>query len=262
MATTSWDFRDEDLHHYVVTLEAPRWSGLRIVTVNGRELLHEDRRWSDNARYAFAFDGHTATIAYVRGGLSSRRQLTVDGIAIAPTGTTIPRPPAVAAAGSPPSAGPSPDPATAPASPQPVAHAALLQQQRNGSTWFMWIAALTLINAVMFALGSGIGFSAGTALGFFLQGVLGAFVPEDVAWVANVPVAAMFWFFGRRSRGGATWAFLVGGVIYAADGLVFVVFRDWFGVAVHALALFSISSGWRASRAYARLVALPAPTIA
>jgi len=57
-----------------------------------------------------------------------------------------------------------------------------------------------------------------------------------------VLVIAFFAFLGVRASAGAQWAFIVGGLVYAVDGLLFVLVGDWIGIVVHAVALFAIVS--------------------
>jgi len=50
----------------------------------------------------------------------------------------------------------------------------------------------------------------------------------------------LFALFGFKALRGKKWAFLVGGVLLALDTLLVLAFQMWFGVLIHAWAVFSI----------------------
>ena len=55
------------------------------------------------------------------------------------------------------------------------------------------------------------------------------------------------------------WAFVVGGVLYAIDALIFVFLGDWLAIGIHAFALFGIVGALRALRTLGRDQLSPAP---
>jgi hypothetical protein len=57
-----------------------------------------------------------------------------------------------------------------------------------------------------------------------------------------------FVLLGRFAERGRVWAFAVGAVIYALDGLIFVGLRDWIGVAFHVFVLVMTVRGLDAAR--------------
>ena len=59
-------------------------------------------------------------------------------------------------------------------------------------------------------------------------------------------------------------AFLFGIALFALDTVIFVLARDWIGVAFHGLALYFLWKGFTAAREMKRLVAVadPAPATA
>lgn len=134
MTTKRRDFRDEDLHRYTVELEHGFWSGKRAISVNGREVIRERRMFGFDmgSQHGFDVDGHAALLRIRTSGVTYAYDLYVDGIAIAPQGTTIPRPgPALSAR--PAISLPQQLPVTAPT---PVkAQSALEQRVRNGGRW-------------------------------------------------------------------------------------------------------------------------------
>jgi ethanolamine utilization microcompartment shell protein EutS len=134
---------------------------------------------------------------------------------------------------------------------------------RSGASWFFFIAGLSLVNSVLFWAGSNIGFviglgfaDAANAIGHDLvTGTTGA----AIAIVFDIAIAAAFAGIGYLARKGATWAFIVGGVVYALDALLLAWATDWLSVAFHALALFYIFRGFQASRALGASTRPPTP---
>lgn len=250
MTTKRWDFRDEDLRRYSVEIEHAVLTGDRRIIVNGREVFHGGKFFDTGGEHSFDVDGHSARLRIGTTGFAYNYHLFVDGLAIPPEGATIPRPARSAPA--------SVEPATAPdriAAEQPVvaalvqgpdqaalARVALVKRVENGGRWFYWIAGLSAVNFVFFVLGSANGFALGTLIDWFLQGVLEELADPSFGWIAHVLVIGLFAFLGFRATAGAQWAFIVGGLLYALDGLLFLLVGGWLGIAVHAFALFAIVS--------------------
>ncbi len=268
MATKRWDFRDEDLRRYSVELEHAVLSGDRRIIVNGREVFRGGKFFDTGSDHPFDVDGHSARLRIGSNGFGYTYHLVVDGLAIPPEGATIPRPPRPAPVDA--------APATAPdrtAAAQPVlaalaqapekaglARVALVRRVQNGGRWFYWIAGLSAINFVLFALGSESGFALGTAVDWFIDGVLQELAPT-FSWVAHVGTIAFFAFLGLRATAGATWAFVVGGLVYALDAAMFLLAGDWIGIVIHAVALFAIASALLAVRQLGRVSLTPTPAI-
>jgi hypothetical protein len=57
-----------------------------------------------------------------------------------------------------------------------------------------------------------------------------------------VGIFVLFWKFAGK---GQNWAFIVGMILYALDGVLLLMFKDIFSVAFHAYALFRIYSGMK-----------------
>lgn len=250
MATKRWDFRDEDLRRYSVELEHAVLTGDRRILVNGREVFHGGKFFDTAGEHPFDVDGHGARLRIGSNGFGYTYSLVVDGLAIPPEGATIPRPPRSAVADvAPPAA---PDRASAQ---QPVlaalaggpdqaalARVALVRRVTNGGRWFYWIAGLSAVNLVFFFMGRGAGFALGTTIDWVLQGILEELADPSLAWIAHAAVIAFFAFLGVRATAGAQWAFVLGGLVYAIDGLLLLLIGDWIGIVVHAIALFAIVS--------------------
>ena len=189
-------------------------------------------------------------------GFTYAYHLIVGGLTIPPEGATIPRAPRAAQIELAPTMAPPPAPTAQPIvaalaqGPDQTAlrRVALVNRVRNGGRWFYWIAGLSAVNFVIFVMGSDTGFALGTAIDWLLQGILEELADPSLGWIAHVAVIAMFVFIGTRATAGAQWAFIVGGLVYALDGLLFLLVGDLIGIAVHAFALFAIVSATIAVR--------------
>ena len=250
MTTKRWDFRDEDLRRYSVEIEHAVLTGDRRIIVNGREVFHGGKFFDTGGEHVFDLEGHTARLRIGSTGFAYNYTLVVDGLTIPPEGATIPRPARNAPATIVPAPEPDrtvaeqpvvaalahgPDPAT-------LARAELVKRVENGGRWFYWIAGLSAVNFVFFVLGSENGFALGTLVDYFLQGILEELADPSFGWIAHVVVIGVFAFLGVRATAGAQWASIVGGLLYALDGVLFLLVGGWIGIAVHAFALFAIVS--------------------
>jgi hypothetical protein len=131
---------------------------------------------------------------------------------------------------------------------------ALEARFKSGATWFYWIAALSVINSIVILTGRDWAFIVGLgvtqiidAIGLAAAESIGA-SGKVVAFLLDlVPVGvfALFGYFAGRRHG---WAFLTGSILYACDGLIFLLVGDWLSLGFHAFALLGIYSGWKACR--------------
>jgi hypothetical protein len=183
------------------------------------------------------------------------------------SGATSPfrRPPARPAAS--PTAGPSPAfgpvppasltarpsaPSAPPAAPSTVVSGTrqMLEQRRlSGARWFYWVAGLSLVNSLASLAGQQWRFILGLGL-TQLADALVAHSGRGIAVVAVMDAATVggFVLLGRFAHQGRVWAFGVGAVVYALDGLIFVGLRDWIGVAFHVFVLVMTVRGLDAAR--------------
>src|SRR5688500_10710006 len=256
MTATRWDFQDEDMRRLSVEVEHHVLSGDRRLIVTRREVFRGGKFSDTGGAHAFDVDGHNARLHIGSNGFTYAYHLIVGGLTIPPEGATIPRAPRAAQIDAVPTVRP-----LSPAMTRPVLAAlaqgpdqtalrrvALVKRVRNGGRWFYWIAGLSAVNFVIFVMGSDTGFALGTAIDWFLQGILEELADPSLGWLAHVAVIAFFAFLGVRATAGAQWAFILGGLVYTLDGLIFLLVGDWLGIAVHAFALFAIVSATIAVR--------------
>ena len=116
---------------------------------------------------------------------------------------------------------------------------------KAGASWFITVAALSIINSVLSMSGGHIRFIFGLGIaelvdavahqagqtGFALDLVINGFVAG---------VFVVFWVFAKK---GQHWAFLIGMGLYVVDALVMLYFQDFLAAAFHAYALYRMYLG-------------------
>jgi hypothetical protein len=125
--------------------------------------------------------------------------------------------------------------------------AVLERQRRSGGQWFYWIGGLSLINAAIAFAGQDWRFILGLGVTQLVQ-ALAKDGDGIKAGLVSVGVIAIFLVLGQRAVQGAGWAFLLGMILFALDGGIFVIIRDWVGVGFHAFAVAMIGRGYMAAR--------------
>lgn len=126
---------------------------------------------------------------------------------------------------------------------------------KSGANWFFWIAGLSIVNIIIFRLGIELTFLIGLAGTVFVEGfgiALAEELPGSATLVmaltllAEILVAGIFVVFGILARKGLRWAFIVGMVLYALDGVVWLLFGDYLPAVFHLLGLYGLFTGLRA----------------
>lgn len=127
---------------------------------------------------------------------------------------------------------------------------ATVAQLKSGASWFYWIAALSLVNSIAAFTGSDWRFIIGLGITqiFDAIGQEIASAGKIVALVLDLVVAGVFVLFGVFANKGHLWAFIVGMVLFALDGLIFLLAQDWIGVGFHVFVLYCLFRGVQASR--------------
>jgi hypothetical protein len=123
--------------------------------------------------------------------------------------------------------------------------AASIGQMKSGASWFYWVAVLSLVNSVApvrFIFGLGI---TQVIDGLANNGTYG----KGIALLLNLLAAGVLVLFGVFGSKGHSWAFLVGMILFALDGVIFLLKQDWIGVGFHAFVLFCLFRGFTACRA-------------
>jgi hypothetical protein len=125
---------------------------------------------------------------------------------------------------------------------------ALEAQRRSGGQWFYWVAGLSVINIVLALTGQDWRFILGLGVTQLVQELAQFADGGTKAGLIGLAVIGLFAVLGHRAIHGHQWAFLLGMVLYALDGVIFFLIQDWAGVGFHAFALVMISRGYVAAR--------------
>ena len=137
----------------------------------------------------------------------------------------------------------------------------LLKQRTNGARWFFWVAALSLVNSLVTLFDGNWSFLAGLGITQLISGLALALSTDlgvgvtVVAFAFELIVLLICVGFGLFAQKGHTWAFIVGMLLYALDGLIFLWVQDWLSLGFHAFVLYGIYRGLDASRRLDRLKA-------
>ena len=123
----------------------------------------------------------------------------------------------------------------------------------SGANWFFWIAGLSLVNSVIVLMNGQWSFLAGLGVTQVIDGMSQALLPRlgttatVLALVMDLAAAGVIVTFGLMARQGHAWAFVLGMILYALDGLIFLLVGDWLSLAFHAYALYCIYRGYAAN---------------
>jgi len=129
-------------------------------------------------------------------------------------------------------------------------------QVKGGANWFFWIAGLSLVNSVIMLVGGGLNFVIGLGCTQLID-AFASIAAEDlgsdvgtvvkiVAFVLDIFTAGIVAGFGVFARKRHKWAFVVGMVLYALDGLIFVWVQDFLSIGFHLFALYGLYRGVKA----------------
>ena len=125
-----------------------------------------------------------------------------------------------------------------------IQHAELTRRYKSGANWFYWIAGLTIVTSLIAVFGGGIRFLISLGTTQLIDGIANGIAAEVggvakiVALVLDLMVTAVFVLFGWLANKKYLWAYLVGIIAFALDGLVNLVAQDVIGVIAHVVILF------------------------
>jgi len=131
----------------------------------------------------------------------------------------------------------------------------LKSQVESGANWFLWIAGLSLVNSFLILANIEWGFFFGLGITQLIDAIAlevggdSNTIAKIVAFAFDVIAASVFALFGLLSKKGRCWAFVVGMILYVLDAMLFLLAKDFFGLAFHGFALYCIINGYKASRA-------------
>ncbi len=128
---------------------------------------------------------------------------------------------------------------------------------KGAASWFIWIAGLSLVNSIIVMAGGGLHFIVGLGITQVVDALAHEAGSSGIVLdlIINGFVVGVFGIFFNFARKGHSWAFIVGILLYAADGLLLLAFKDILSVAFHAYALYRIYLGLKALPALQKLEA-------
>ena len=129
----------------------------------------------------------------------------------------------------------------------------LEKQIKNGADWFFWIAGLSVLNSLVLIFGGGWNFLIGLGITQVVDGFMSALAAEFSSpattiirlfgLLISIGLAGVPAFFGFFARKGRKWSFVIGIILYALDGLIFLLVGAWASFRFHLFALLWISVG-------------------
>jgi len=130
----------------------------------------------------------------------------------------------------------------------------IILRMRRGAGWFLTIAILSGVNALLQIFDAKIRFIFGLGITQVVDAVAhGMERGTIVVIVVDGLFILMLVLCSRWAKTGSQGAFLGGMIAYALDGVLLLVFSMWLDAAVHAYALWMIWQGYSASRELAQL---------
>jgi len=130
----------------------------------------------------------------------------------------------------------------------------LERRVKSGANTFYWIAALSIINSLVYIFGGGITFVVGLGLTQIVDGVasgIASGLPSAAAFIRgfgvliNLCIAGVFVVFGIMAGKYHRWAFIAGMVLYALDAALVLVFQDYLAAIFHLFFLYLLFNGLR-----------------
>ena len=121
----------------------------------------------------------------------------------------------------------------------------VLQALKGSASWFGMIAGLSVVNSILAMGGASIRFIFGLGLSQIVDAL--AHQAGSTGYVLdliiNGIIAGVFVLFWNFARKGEKWAWYLGMAVYAVDGLLLLLFKDYLAIAFHVYALYRMSSG-------------------
>jgi len=130
----------------------------------------------------------------------------------------------------------------------------IILRMRRGAGWFLTIAILSGVNALLQIFDAKIRFIFGLGITQVVDAAAhGMERGTMVVIVVDGLFIVMLFLCSRWAKTGSQGAFLGGMIAYALDGVLLLLFSMWLDAAVHAYALWMIWQGYAAARELAQL---------
>jgi hypothetical protein len=132
----------------------------------------------------------------------------------------------------------------------------LERQFQTGLNWFYWIAGLSLLNSLIILLGGSWSFIVGLGITQIIDGFAlglseiisdsGVILVRAMAFLMILGVTGLFALFGVLGKRGFKSVVIIGMILYALDGLIFLLLGDLLSVGFHLIALWGLVGGLKA----------------
>ena len=121
---------------------------------------------------------------------------------------------------------------------------------RRGTHWFYWVAALSLVNSIIALAGGHVTFLAGLAVSQIIDGLVRhmSLVGPYISIGIDLIFAFFLCGFGYLASHGSRAALIAGMILYALDGMIFLLFGAVLPALFHAFVLYRILPAWQARR--------------
>lgn len=130
----------------------------------------------------------------------------------------------------------------------------VVERAKKACGWFGAIAAFSFINSLLVSFQADISFVIGLGVTMIVDGFIFAIQQETtgiatvilivIGAAINLSLIGVFVVMWLLSRRGSKAAYIIGSALYFLDGLLFLLFRDWVGIAFHAFFLYMLISGY------------------
>lgn len=130
----------------------------------------------------------------------------------------------------------------------------LERQFSRGTSWFYWIAGLSLVNSILWLTGAEWSFIVGLGATRMVDAIILGLSEEMqvgnaikfVAFGIDLLIAGVYVLIGFLALKRIKAVVIIGMVFYALDGLTFLMVGDYLSMAFHGYALFCIFGGLKA----------------
>jgi len=131
----------------------------------------------------------------------------------------------------------------------------LESRMRSGAGWLLAVALFLVVNSALGFFDAQMHFIVGLGVTQIADGIgkVGGTAGSIAGFVVSLIAAGVFAGFWKFARAGQQWAFLVGMILYALDGLIFLGFGLWLDFGFHIFALYCMYKGLSALNAVNRL---------
>jgi hypothetical protein len=130
----------------------------------------------------------------------------------------------------------------------------VIDRAKKACGWFAAIAIFSLINSLLIFFKSSISFVIGLGITMIVDGLVAgirqhttgsaAVALTVIGFLINLILIGVFvliWFLSNR---GSRAVYIIGMVLYSLDALLFVLFKDFVGVAFHVFFLYMLIGGY------------------